>query len=134
MSPEPVFLNIDEVLEIHRRQLASYGGSEGIRDLALLESAVAMPQASFGGDFVHVGLFAMAAAYAFHIAENQPFVDGNKRTGLVAALVFLDLNDIVVIDPEAKLYDALIAVAEHRMNKQQLAALLADLPKAPADP
>lgn len=74
----------------------------------------------------------MAAAYAFHIAQNQPFVDGNKRTGLVAALVFLDLNGTVILDPEGKLYDALMAIAERRMTKEQLAALIRELPTASA--
>ena len=131
MTTEPVFLSMDDVLEIHARQLKEYGGSGGIRDKTLLESAVAVPKSSFGGSFVHDGEYAMAAAYAFHIAQNQPFVDGNKRTGLVAALVFLDLNGTVVLDPEGKLYDALIAIAERRMTKEQLAALLRELPTGP---
>jgi death on curing protein len=69
----------------------------------------------------------MAAAYAFHIAQNQPFFDGNKRTGLVSALVFLDLNEITVLDPQEKLYDAMIAIAERRMDKDGLAELLRGL-------
>ncbi len=69
----------------------------------------------------------MAAAYAFHIAQNQPFLDGNKRTGLVAALVFLDLNGITVLDPQERLYIAMIAIAERRMDKQGLAELLREL-------
>ncbi|OFZ19758.1 MAG: hypothetical protein A2Z20_00280 [Bdellovibrionales bacterium RBG_16_40_8] len=71
-------------------QLESYGGATGIRAPDLLESAVMTPQASFGGQYVHNDVYEMAAAYAFHIAENQPFVDGNKRTALASALVFLD--------------------------------------------
>jgi death-on-curing protein len=77
---EPVFLDVEDVLLIHEEQLPRYGGSSGIRDRGLLESAVAMPRASAGGAFAHQDLFAMAAAYAFHIAQNQPFGDGNKRT------------------------------------------------------
>lgn len=88
---EPGFLDVDDVLLIHEEQLPTYGGSAGIRDRALLESAVAMPRATVGGEFAHEDLFARAAAYAFHVAQDQPFVDGNKRTGLLAALVFLDL-------------------------------------------
>jgi death on curing protein len=124
---EPVFLDIDDVLLIHEEQLPRYGGSRGIRDRGLLESAVAMPRATAGGAFAHEDLFAMAAAYAFHIAQNQPFIDGNKRTGLLAALVFLDLNGIVLNDPAGKLYDAMIAVAERRLDKPGVAALLRDL-------
>ncbi len=123
---EPTFLTVDDVLQIHEEQLACYGGADGIRDRGLLESAVAMPQASFGGDFVHANLFTMAAAYAFHIAENQPFVDGNKRTGLVSALVFLDLNGKTITGSD-RLYDAMIAIAEHRMDKAGLATLFAEL-------
>lgn len=87
---EPDFLTVEEVLLIHDEQIEVYGGIYGIRDKSLLESAVMMPQASFGGEYLHSGLFEMSAAYAFHIAENQPFLDGNKRTALVSALVFLD--------------------------------------------
>jgi death-on-curing protein len=92
---EPLFLHVEDVLLIHEEQLAEYGGSAGVRDAALLDSAVAMPRATVGGNFAHEDLFAMAAAYAFHVAQNQPFVDGNKRTGLLAAGVFLDLNGVV---------------------------------------
>lgn len=86
-----------------------------------------MPRATFDGRFVHDDLFAMAAAYAFHIAQNQPFVDGNKRTGLAAALVFLDLNGVTVADPEGKLYNAMIEIADKRLDKEGLAALFREL-------
>jgi len=86
-----------------------------------------VPQASFGGAYLHEDLAHMAAAYAFHIAQNQPFLDGNKRTGLLTALVFLDLNGITILDPEEKLYDAMIAIAERRMDKDRLAGLLREL-------
>ena len=81
---DPEFLVIDDVLDIHERQLAQFGGGGGIRDRGLLESAVAAPQASFGGEWLHSDIFEMAAAYAFHIAENQPFIDGNKGTACSA--------------------------------------------------
>jgi death-on-curing protein len=86
-----------------------YGGSQGLRDERVLDSAVATPAATYDGEFLHEDIFHMAAAYAFHIAENQPFVDGNKRTGLNAALVFLDINGWVVSD--MNLYDAMIALS-----------------------
>ena len=89
---EPSFLTLAEVLEIQHVQIERYGGDPTLRDRGLLESALAVPESSFGGEFLHPTLFAMAAAYAYHIAENQPFVDGNKRTGLAAALVFLAIN------------------------------------------
>jgi death on curing protein len=124
---DPVFLDVEEVLLPHEEQLAEYGGSGGVRDPGLLESAVAVARATAGGAFAHEDLFAMAAAYAFHIAQNQPFVDGNKRTGLLAAVVFLDLNGVELRDPEGRLYDAMIAIADRRMDKSGLAALLREL-------
>lgn len=127
MIPDPEFLTVEDVLQIHDEQLVAYGGIAGIRDQALRESAVMMPQASFGETYLHEDLAQMASAYAFHIAQNQPFLDGNKRTGLVAALVFLDLNDVTVLDPEEKLFDAMIAIAERRMDKHGLAELLREL-------
>ena len=105
---EPDFLTVDDVLLLHEEQLEHYGGGTGVRDAALLDAAIGMPQQSFGGALVHEDLFAMAAAYAFHIAQNQPFIDGNKRTALAAALVFLDLNGVTVPDPNGALYQAMI--------------------------
>jgi death-on-curing protein len=127
VSGEPDFLSVEDVLLLHEEQLARYGGAAGVRDPGALDSAVAMPQATFDAQFVHEGLFAMAAAYAFHIAQNQPFVDGNKRTGLAAALVFLDLNGVAIADLEGKLYSAMIDLAERRLYKDGLAALLREL-------
>jgi death on curing protein len=121
---DPDFLTVDEVIDLHDQQLARYGGGTGLRDRAALESAVATPQASFGGTFLHEDLFHMAAAYAFHIAENQPFVDGNKRTGLLAALVFLDLNGITVSDPTLRLHQAMLDLATRQLDEAGLAALL----------
>jgi death-on-curing protein len=127
MSADPDFLSVEDVTQIHDEQIAAYGGAAGVRDQGLLESAVAMPRASFGEAYLHEDLAHMAAAYAFHIAQNQPYLDGNKRTGLVAALVFLDLNGVTVLDPRERLYDAMIAVAERRMDKDGLTELLREL-------
>src|SRR5207249_5785917 len=89
MTSAPVhFLTVDQVLSIHARVLAEYGGGDGVRDIGLLDSAVAMPAAAFGGQHLHDGIPAMAAAYLFHICKNHAFVDGNKRTGLAAAIQF----------------------------------------------
>ena len=121
------FLEVSDVLKIHNQQIEAFGGIFGIRDKGLLESAVAMPQATFGGEYLHIDLFEMAAAYAFHISENQPFLDGNKRTALTSALVFLDINGYLIIDEEMKLYDALIAIANKQMDKYDLALLLNQL-------
>jgi death on curing protein len=124
MPLSPDFLTVEDVLDLHAVQLERYGGSAGIRDLGLLESAVMTPQASFGGEYVHADLFQMAAAYAFHIAENQPMVDGNKRTGLASALVFLAINGYGVPDPNGDLYTAMIDISARRLNKEGLAELL----------
>jgi death on curing protein len=127
------FLSVDDVLLLHEEQLSEYGGGAGVRDTALLESAVAMAQQSFDWQFVHDDQFAMAAAYAFHIAQNQPLVDGNKRTALAAALVVMDIDGVNVADPAGQLYRAMIEVAAKGLNKSGLAALLRVLamPAAP---
>lgn len=124
---EPRFLTPDEVLRLHDRELERHGGQAGERDLVLLFSAIGQPEASFGGEWLHEGLFHMAAAYAFHIAENQPFLDGNKRTGLAAALTFLKLNGENLRDPEGRLVQAMMQIAGKTLDKQGLAALLRDL-------
>lgn len=124
---EPLFLTLAEVLEIHREQIASHGGRGGIRDIGLLESAIAMPQSGSGGEYHHRSLFDMASAYAFHIAENQPFIDGNKRVGLAAALVFLEINKVGIEDPNGRLYGAMMALGSRKMGKLRLAELLESL-------
>jgi death-on-curing protein len=122
MNPE--FLSVDDVLEMHAEQLARYGGEAGVRDLGLLESAVAQPMATFDGESLHCDLYEMAAAYLFHIVANHPFVDGNKRTGLIAALVFLDLNGIAVLHSSDELYEMTMAVAEGCAGKAEVASCL----------
>src|SRR4051812_48679311 len=87
--PEPRFLTLESVLHLHARQIELYGGAPGIRDLGLLQSAVAMPEAGFGPVRLHESIEEIAAAYLFHLARNHPFVDGNKRTAAVAMIVFL---------------------------------------------
>jgi death on curing protein len=122
-----IFLELSDVLKIHEQQLEAFGGIHGIRDAGLLESAVATPQATFGGEYLHNDLFEMSAAYAFHISENQPFLDGNKRTALTSALVFLDINGFIIIDEEMKLYQAMIDIANKKVDKYDLALLLRKL-------
>lgn len=123
---EPTFLSLAEVLEIHRDQIQRYGGDAGIRDMGLLQSAIAMPTAGFGDSYFHADLFAMAAAYVFHIVQNQPFVDGNKRAGAVAAIVFLDLND-APLDADEKAFELLVmGVADGKVDKAEIAAFFRD--------
>jgi len=121
-----LFLTQEEVLRAHETQIALYGGSTGIRDIGLLESALSMPQASFGGTYLHSNLYEMAAAYLFHIVSNHPFVDGNKRTGMVAAITFLDMNGYWFNEEnEKKLDDALealvLSVACGEIGKDEIA-------------
>jgi death-on-curing protein len=122
-SAEPVFLSLDEVLSLHDDQVRLFGGAGGVRDMGLLASALAVPESSFDGHFLHEDIFHMAAAYAFHITENHPFVDGNKRT----ALVFLDLNGWLVLDPAGRLYEAMVALSSHGLDKGGFARLLRTL-------
>jgi death-on-curing protein len=126
---DPIFLSMEDVLSLHTDQLERYGGLPGVRDAGALEAAVEMPRATFGGEYLHGDLFSMAAAYAFHIAESQAFVDGNKRAGLNAALVFLLMNGWYVSDPSGRLYDAMIAIAVRNLDKTGLAHLLEELAK-----
>jgi death-on-curing protein len=126
---DPVFLTLAEVIEIHRDQIERYGGQAGLRDLALLQSAVAQPEATFAAEWLHPDEYHKAAAYAFHICQNHPFIDGNKRTGLAAALVFLELNDTSILDPKGRLEAAMIDLASGKMSKQEFAGLLRVLPR-----
>jgi death-on-curing protein len=121
---DPVFLTLGEVIEIHRDQIERYGGDPGLRDLGLLQSAMAMPAAGFGGRYLHTDLFEMAAAYLFHITQNHPFIDGNKRTGTVASLVFLSLNDVEIEADEEEFEKIVMGVAEGKIEKASVAKFL----------
>ena len=112
------FLSIEEVLFIHEDQISNYGGSTEIRDIALLESALAQPAATFDSVELHPNVFDKAAAYLFHICSNHPFVDGNKRTALASSLVFLELNGIIIEDPDELLYDIVIQAAKGDSSKE----------------
>ncbi len=117
---DPIFLSLDEVLEIHEQQIDRYGGSAGLRDLGGLQSAIATPQATFGGTFLHGSIPSMAAAYLFHLCQNHAFVDGNKRVGANSAITFLLLNDWKPnFDPD-ELVDVVLSVASGQIGKQQL--------------
>ena len=120
MSTDIRFLSVDDVLAIHEDTLEQEGGLAGIREPGLLESAVMMPQQRFGGQYLHEGLAAMAAAYLFHISQNHPFIDGNKRAGAMAALVFLDVNGVVTLPLPDELEAATLGVASGETNKEAL--------------
>jgi death-on-curing protein len=111
------FLNLSEVLLILEDQIRNYGGLYGVRDLQLLSSAIYVPQASFDGKYLHETVPAMSAAYAFHICQNHPFIDGNKRTALASSLVFLDINGYDFDCEENILYDEIMNVAKGETKK-----------------
>ena len=115
---------MDEVLALHADQIRRYGGRPGVRDLGLLSSAIGTAAATFRGSYLHPGLFEMAAAYLFHIARDHPFVDGNKRAALAAALVFLWLNGKRIGPSEDELTDLVVGVAEGRVSKAEAAVFL----------
>lgn len=117
---DPIFLSLDEVLEIHQQQIERYGGSAGLRDPAGLESALAQPHATFGGEFLHPSIPAMAAAYLFHLCQNHAFIDGNKRVGANAAITFLLMNDWEPLFGEDELVDLVLSVASGRVGKREL--------------
>src|ERR1700723_3634303 len=117
---EPVFLSLDEILEIHEQQIERYGGAAGLRDPAGLESAVATPQATFGGEFLHPSIPAMAAAYLFHLCQNHAFIDGNKRVGANAAITFLLMNNWEPTFDEDQLAELVLSVASAGLTKPRL--------------
>jgi death-on-curing protein len=118
------FLTLTEVLKIHRDQISRYGGTTGIRDIERLKSALGMPAATYGGEFLHTDVFEMAAAYLFHLVKNHPFLDGNKRVAAVAALVFLLLNGHDFDAPEDDFAETVLSVARSEIDKAEVAVFI----------
>lgn len=118
------FLTFEEVLRIHGDQIDRYGGSPGIRDAKVLKSALAMPQAGAGGEYFHGDVFEMAAAYLYHLVQNHAFVDGNKRVGTAAAIVFLAMNGIEIARANDELVDLVLGVASGKTSKADVAGYL----------
>jgi len=116
------FLDATDVLVLHEETIAIEGGLAGVRDRGLLESAVAMPRAQFGGAYLHHDLFEMAAAYLFHLAGNHPFHDGNKRAAIISALVFLRENGYACTATNDELEAFTLTVARGEADKPTLAA------------
>jgi death-on-curing protein len=127
---DPDFLTLDDVLALHADRIEKYGGSLGLRDLGALQSALAMPSASFGGDFLHPTLAEMAAAYLFHVSQAHAFIDGNKRIALAAAIAFLGLNGHDLVADADELYDLCMGVAAGKISKSEVAVFLANHLKA----
>jgi len=119
---EPRFLTMELVMMIHHQSLAEHGGIDGVRDRGAVESALAAGENTWlyrGSD-----LFEIAATYAFHLAEAQAFLDGNKRTAITSALFFLAANGVTGVPAQGELYDAMIAISARRMDKTGLADVL----------
>jgi death-on-curing protein len=121
---EPEWLDLDIVIDFHAEQLALFGGAEGMRDLGLLESALARPVNKFA--YGERGIAALAAAYGFGIARNHPFVDGNKRTALAAMIVFLGLNGVDLAASQEEVTAVILSLAAGEITEQLLARWIAD--------
>lgn len=119
LARPPRFLTETEVLSLHESAIQQHGGSTGVRDENLLGSAIAMAQQGFSGEFAHTVPFGMAAAYAFHICKNHPFVDGNKRTAFGACAAFLFLNGWELVSADNVTAEQIVAIAENRLDKTQ---------------
>ena len=118
------FLSLRFVLACQERLIELFGGTKGVRDRGLLESSIAQAEASFDGVSLHRDVWEMGAAYAFHLCRNHPFLDGNKRIAAVAMGAFLEINGYPLRVDEVELYRTIMALAEGRIDKAELAAWL----------
>lgn len=119
---EPYWISLEAAVAFHERQLAEHGGGAGVRDEGLLESALAKPQNLFLYSDGQVDLAAMAASYAYGIATNHPFIDGNKRTALVVSFVFVEMNGYMMTASEVDAYTTILALAAGDLSEDELAA------------
>ena len=124
-----IHLTVEIVLEIHAEAIGQFGGSPGLRERPLLESAVATPQSSFGGTSPYADTVEIAAAYLFYLCSNHPFVDGNKRVALGACLVFLQLNGFKPAPDSEKWETLTLAVATGALSRGEVTARLRKLVK-----
>jgi len=120
----PDFINETMVVKINARQIEKFGGTAGIRDRGLLESALAQPQATFAGELLHPTIYEQAAAYLYHLAMNHPFIDGNKRTAFATMDAFLRMNGYSLNITDDRAYDLVMQVARGTMSKSELASFL----------
>jgi death-on-curing protein len=120
MMRDYIFLEFDRVVQLNKLAALTYGGSFGIRDKELIESAINQPMASFDGEYLHQNIFHMAAAYFYHISQCQGFLDSSKRTGFLAMFSFLKLNGCDFIIPDDYVWPILLDVADGKKNKNNL--------------
>jgi len=121
---EPIWLGVELIERLHDRQLAEHGGPAGIRDRGMLESALGRARQKFAYGGPDIELSDLAAAYAFGLARNHPFVDGNKRTAAVACELFLELNGYLLVASDEDLYPVFAALAAGELDEDQLAVWL----------
>ncbi|MFM8454065.1 MAG: type II toxin-antitoxin system death-on-curing family toxin [Gammaproteobacteria bacterium] len=122
-----IFLSVEDVINFHDDLIQEFGGASGIRDLGLLISAVEVPKATMFGEDLYRDIFDKVAAYLFHIVSNDPFIDGNKRTGTISALIFLNLNNINFEYNEFLLEDLVLKIAKGIGNKETLAQFFREI-------
>lgn len=115
-----VFIPIDVILFFHGQLIQLYGGSLGLTDVSLLESALEQPRATFGGTYLHENTFKMAAAYGYHLCNNHPFIDGNKRISLVAMDIFLQRNGYEIVASEKETYSIIMQLSTGNLSKDEL--------------
>lgn len=125
-----VFIPKDVILYFHNQLIQLYGGSPGIREIKLLESALEQPRLTFGREYLHDTIFKMAAAYGFHLCRNHPFIDGNKRISLVAMDIFLQRNGYEIVATEKETYKIIMQLSTGNLSKEQLASWLLDNTKS----
>ena len=118
-----VFITIEEVYRLHKGLIEEFGGIHGIRDEGLLDSAINTPKATFFEQYLHSDIYEMAAAYAYHIIKNHPFIDGNKRTGIGICVIFLGKNDIWLKMTQEEFYDLTIKIATSEISKEEVAEI-----------
>lgn len=120
----PRFLSNSQIIKIHERQISQFGGTAGIRDEGLLDSALAQPQATFSGELLHPTIHEQAAAYLYHLAMNHPFIDGNKRTAFAVMDTFITLNGYSLNLSTAETYNMVIRVVKQEISKEELSVFL----------
>jgi death-on-curing protein len=120
------WLTLEDVMALHTESIDRFGGAHGVRDVGMLESAIAVPQATMFGELLQPTLEEQGAAYLFHLVMNHPFVDGNKRTALATGLAFLGINGIRVVTTKRALVDLTVGVDKEEVTKAHVGAFFKD--------
>ena len=123
-SKEIVYISLEDLLVIHADQVERYGGSHGIREIRLIESALFRPQSSFGGEDLYPTILEKVAVLAYSLLPNHAFVDTNKRTAMATLLAFLELNNCPLVCSQQQLIDAAIAIEDKTWEKEEIAQWL----------